>query len=310
MNNRQERLLREYIRGNLDDRSPLNEGVKDVVKKALSAGLSRVKNLIATLEQFEPASLSIKSTLEKSGAGDFVSKVEVVGREFETSIEAVADSIPSGKNESRVLRSRRRNRSAITEVLAQRRALNEVALGGFEVVGLILAALGGVPLVLKGMYKLANLMGLKGVSEKLKVAYEHAHHFEEKFIDVIIPDKAMYAIYVSFEESRDPDAVANLKLYQDDPSSKLDGKRSMTLDEFKKSDVRKKYEKRVYALILLPWLISGLTSLHHAFHNWIGAIEGAATAEKAIFVGSRAAETAPVIASDIATAISSLAKAT
>jgi hypothetical protein len=82
----------------------------------------------------------------------------------------------------------------------------------------------------------------------------------------------------------------------------------MTLEEFKKSDVKKKYEKRIYALILLPWIISGLMSIEHMLHGWLGAVEGAATAEKSLFVGAQATDTIRKIAGEFATATASMSE--
>ena len=111
------------------------------------------------------------------------------------------------------------------------------------------------------------------------------------------------------EERSNPDRVANLNLYVDDPKTKLDGERSMSFEEFRKSDIRKKYEKRVYALILLPWIISGLMSIQHMMHGWLGAVEGAATAEKALFTGTQAVDVARKIAGEF-TAVAGVASET
>jgi len=311
MNNREEALLREYIRHNLRDQYILNEGVKDFILKAIKAALSKIEGLISKLKGFTPASEKVFDALEADGAGDFFSKVESMGREFEASIDAAASAVPSKLGESKYrsgMRYKRNRRSTIREHAQRRLALNEVVLGGFEIIGFILAAIGGVPLLLKGLYKLTGMLGFKGVSEKLEIAYEKAHHFEEAVVNIAIPDRALYAIYIAMQEEEKPDAVANLNLYTDDPEMKLDGERSMTLEEFSKSGIKKKYEKRAWAVLLLPWLISGLFSLGHMLHSIIGVMEGAATGVKAIEVGVAAAEPAAAIASEIGSAVSAMVK--
>ena len=302
MNRNEEKILREYIRAELTS-ARLDEGAKDILKKALGTALSKLDGLISTLKRLNPISDTVIDAIEKNDGAAAISSVEALGQKFESDIASASDALPAPKQESMAYK---RYRDTLTR--RRRQPINEVALGGFEIIGLALAALGGVPLVLKMIAKLAKLMKFDAVAAKLESAYKSAHHFEEKVIDIVIPDRAMYAVYVMFEERSSPDRVANLKLYQDDPKVKLDGDRSMTLEEFSKSDVKKKYEKRVYALILLPWLISGLLSIEHMLHSWLGVLEGAATAEKSLFVGTRVAEIVPVVASDIGAAVSSLSK--
>lgn len=341
MNNREERLLREYIRHNLSDQSVLSEGIKDLLKKPLSAALAKIEELINKLKSATPASDKVINALEKSGAGDFVSKVSAVGQDFETSINDAAGAVPSKMGESRrysPMRYRRNRQPTIIEDARARRALNEMVLGGFEIAGLILAAIGGVPLLLKGLKKLAGFLGFDGVAEKLNMAYEKAHHFEEMVVDYAIPDKALYAVYLAIEEERNPEEFANLKMYQSDASD-LGGqtfksthrrdrdelgqgtgrlkrtmsgrglRRTLTLEEFAQSEEKQKYQKRTWAIVLLPWLISGLFSLGHMLHGIIGALEGVATGVKAVEVGTAAAEVAPGIASEIGVAVRAIARA-
>lgn len=300
MNRHEEKLLREYVRLQLG--TPiLSEGIGDLFKKGVSSVLSKISKMIDSLEQMKPTSLAVTDVLKKNGADNAIAQIGAMGEQFKSSMADADKSIPAPKQESFALK--RYQRTILERKSFQRhnkKRLDEV--GVFESVGLVLAAIGGVPLILKAAYKLASLMKFEKAAEKIKVAYEAAHHFEEKVIDVVIPDKAIYAFYMMLEERSSPDKVANLKLYIDDPKSKLDGERSMTLEEFKKSDIRKKYEKRAYALILLPWIISGLTSIEHMLHGWIGAVEGAATAEKSVFVGAQAADVARKIAGEFAAA--------
>lgn len=300
MNNQDEELLREYVRMQLSD-SILNEGISDLFKKGVGAVLSKISKMIDSLKQMTPTSDAVIDVLEKNGADSAVAQIGTVGEQFESSMAAADKSVPAPKQESfafkryqRVILERR------TSQYTHKKTITEV--GVFESVGLVLAAIGGIPLILKAAYKLAALMKFEKAAEKIKVAYEASHHFEEKVIDIVIPDKAIYAVYMMFEERSNPDKVANLNLYVDDPKSKLDGERSMTLEEFRKSDTRKKYEKRAYALILLPWIVSGLVSIEHMLHGWIGAVEGAATAEKSVFVGTQAVDVARKIAGEFTAA--------
>lgn len=306
MNKQEEKLLREYIRAHLDE-PILSEGIGDLFQKGVEIALAKISKIIDSLKQMTSTSDAAISILEKNGASDVVSKIDSIGEQLESSMVAVDEAVPSPKQESRAFRRYQRTifeRRAMLQ--SNKRSIREV--GVFEAVGLVLAAIGGIPLILKAAYKLASFMKFKNAAEKIKVAYSAAHHFEEKVIDVVVPDKAIYAIYMMFEERSNPDKVANLNLYVDDPKTKLTGERSMTLEEFKKSDVRKKYEKRVYALILLPWLISGLMSIEHMLHGWLGAVEGAATAEKSLFVSAQATDAIRKIAGEFATAATSMSE--
>ncbi len=341
MNIKEEALLREYIRQNLRDKTLLSEGVMDILKKALKSAYSKIQSLIDSLKRATPASDRAYSALEKAGAGDFVSKISSMGEEFEASINSAASAVPANMGESRRYAPplyRRNRRPTIIEEARSRRALNEIALGGFEIVGFVLAAIGGVPILLKILKKLAGFLGLDGVAEKLNVAYEKAHHFEEMVVEYAIPDKALYAVYLAIEEERNPEEFANLKMYQSDASD-LGGqsfksthrrdrdelgqgtgrlkrtmsgrglRRTMTLEEFAESEEKQKYQKRTWAIVLLPWLISGLFSLGHMLHGIIGALEGVATGVKAVEVSTAAVEVAPSIASEIGTAVRAITRA-
>lgn len=172
-------------------------------------------------------------------------------------------------------------RSNITLIESQR--LDEAGIVGLA--GLALGTLGGIPLLLKGLHKLANYLGLEKTSSALEHAYHAMHHVEESVIDYLVPDNLSYLYYKSkhkvFAKSNEPE---------------------MTLEEYKTSEVRGKVEMRIYKVVLVYFLFHGVHGALEAGFSMLGAAEGAASTVKAIEIGTGIAELAGGIAANRAVA--------
>lgn len=148
------------------------------------------------------------------------------------------------------------------------------------VLGIGFALLGGVPLVLKGLHKLAVYLNATKTAELLKRSYEITHKIEEKTIDWMIPDKLSWLIYQGLQKRGIKTA-----------STKL------SYDEFKadKGHAKSKIEGLVYKVILIYFAFSGISSVLHAGVSLLSFVEGGATAVKGIELAKGAIDIAKMI---------------
>lgn len=148
------------------------------------------------------------------------------------------------------------------------------ALDPFSMAGLALGAVGGIPLLMKALEKLANFLKLDKVADAFGKAYYVTHKFEEFTVDRIIPDKLSYAWYQRAH------SIVNKN------------KDMLTFEEYSKNKdgIRAKVEKQMYIIMLIPFLLSGVTGMLHAGKTLVGVAEGAASTVKAIEIGESVAE--------------------
>ena len=182
-------------------------------------------------------------------------------------------------------KSRHLNEVAIPEnlrtsaTIREAQQLNEAGLVG--ILGISLGALGGIPLLLKGLHKLAKYFGLEKTAVALESAYHVMHHLEETVIDYLVPDKLSYMYYQSKH-----------KIFAKETET------AMPFEEYKTSDVRKKVEMRIYKIVLVYFLFHGVHGALEAGASLLGASEAAASTVKAIEIGTEIAELTGVIAGD------------
>lgn len=148
-----------------------------------------------------------------------------------------------------------------------------------SVLGVGFALLGGIPMVLKGLYKLAEYLGAEKTAAILKKAHHFAHKVEEKTIDWMVPDRLSWAIYMALQK-RGIKAAAH----------------KLTYEEFKanKGGAKLKIEGLVYKVILIYFAFSGITSALHAGASLLGFVEGGTSAVKGIELASGAMEIANI----------------
>lgn len=306
MNRREEDLLREWIREELGA-AHLSEGVADTLRssilKVAKALGGRLDSKIASLRNAESASEQLTDLiLDAPGGSKVVSSISQLGSQF----KGAADDVLQHKFETPAANESRARKvlpvlyeiNSVLGPAGRRRRLNEV--GVFELVGLGLGLMGGIPMLLKGFHKVAKLFRMDKTSDLLKKMYETAHHIEEGFVDVVIPDRVSYFVYVKYQEAKNPEKVANYKIWEVDPDSPASkaikpNQRIMSREEYLESDQKKKIEKGLYIVLLTPWLINGLVALKNFISNIINWAEGAATAVKGLEVGELASMTAELV---------------
>lgn len=286
---RRNRMARGRSRGPV-----LNEGkVMDSLKKSMASAaqklVSKIDEKIGQLKSYVPVAEELTDmVLDVEGGTQVISDIQQDGSKFKDAADDIKSidlpAIESVKTESAVLRSTHAINETVIEMdmsNQSRRLLKEV--GVFEIVGLGLALMGGIPMVLKLLMKLAGFFKLNKTKEVLKKAYDAAHHFEETVVDYLVPDRISYAVYKKFTQKFGK------------------GKKILEYEAYRGSKERKRFDKMLYLVLLTPWLINGLIALKHFVSNMINWVEAGATAVKGIEVAELGVEL-PQVIRDIAVA--------
>jgi len=185
-----------------------------------------------------------------------------------------------------------------SEYVRQQETLNE--MGPETILGFGLAIAGGLPLLFKGLRKLATYLKATKVAELFEKAEHVAHALEEKVVDYVIPDRLSYEIY----------KFLNKKGYHVSSKQEL-----LSYEDFKidadKTGARKKTEGLVYKALLIYFAINGLISVLKAGASLLGFVEGGATAVKGVELARGAEEVAEIIqAAEVVAATAATAAAT
>jgi len=171
-----------------------------------------------------------------------------------------------------------------TAYVRQQKILSEMGPG--TILGFGLAIVGGLPLLFKGLSKLANLLNAPKIAGILQKAEHVAHAIEEKVSDYIVPDKLSYQIY-KFLNKKGYHVTNNKELLSyEDYKSDSDN-----------SNARKKTDGLVYKALLIYFAINGLIGVLKAGASLLGFVEGGATAIKGVELARGAEEVAEIIAS-------------
>jgi hypothetical protein len=157
--------------------------------------------------------------------------------------------------------------------------LNESLTAG-TIMGVGLAIMGGLPMLFKGLHKLAKVLHAEKCSALFEKAYHVSHHFEEKAIDLVVPDKLAYFVYGVLWKR-------GLKL----------SKNHLELEDFKadKEHAKTKSQGLIYKAVLIYFAWSGLQGVLHAGASLLGFVEGTATTVKGIELARGATEVAALV---------------
>lgn len=162
-------------------------------------------------------------------------------------------------------------------------ALNE-DFGVTAALGVGLAIMGGLPLLFKGLHKLAEALGAHGAAELFEKAEHVTHHFEQKVIDFALPFKLAYAVYLGLWK-------LGIKLTKgDEPLNEIEIKAE---DEGK--EAIKHAKGLIYKVLLIYLAINGLAGVLKAGASLLGFVEGGATTVKGIELARGAEEVAKLI---------------
>lgn len=154
--------------------------------------------------------------------------------------------------------------------------------GVLGVLGITLGVIGGVPMLLSGLEKLAHYLGFEKTAKLLKKAHHVAHHFEEKVIDYVVPDKLSYLLYKKLYEKK---MVLS------------SGDKLLNYEEYVAGNdkARQKTEALVYKAMLIYFAIQGIFAVLHAGASILGFVEGTATTVKGIELAKGGSEVAKLV---------------
>lgn len=175
--------------------------------------------------------------------------------------------------------------SSVYEVLLEGPGSDLEQLNEFGVTGALgvgLAIMGGLPMLFKGLRKLARALHAPKLVHLFGKAEHVTHSFEVKTINAVIPNKLSYGAY-KLLHSRGLKFSKETKdmLSYEEFSSDADGSRAM-----------KQVNSLLYKSLLIYFAFSGLSSVLHAGASMVGFVEGTATTVKGVELASGAMEIA------------------
>jgi len=157
--------------------------------------------------------------------------------------------------------------------------LDESVMGS---IGIVLASPKLIMWALTLLSKLAgkfNSERAQSVSKKLHDAGQWVHHAEENVIDKVVPNKAAYLYYKAKTGVKEKLGVAGR-------SEKQSGVGLTSEKDFANDKKLRMITKmQMHKIMLLPFLLVGLTHIFHAFHSVFGAADALATIAKTAEVG-------------------------
>lgn len=296
----QEELQRKYLieEGLWDD---VKDGVKKLsnfvsekFKSAVGEWSSTINAKIETLSQ-KPEELNLVMAAIKQGmaeSGDSLPLDETLKMAKELTKDAALAAIQSDlegpvkekaeKLQTGVAIGEAYSILTTNEYIKQQEILKEMGLE--TIIGFGLAIVGGLPLLFKGLLKLANYLNAPKAAKLFEKAEHVSHAIEEKVIDYIVPDALSYQIY---------------KFLNDKGYHVTNNKKLLTYEQFKsdsdKSGARKKTDGLVYKAMLIYFAINGLVGVLKAGASLLGFVEGGATAIKGIELAHGAEEVAKIV---------------
>lgn len=167
-------------------------------------------------------------------------------------------------------------------IAGQVESLNEV--GVTAVLGVGLAIMGGLPLLFKGLHKLAEVLGAHGCAELFEKAYHVTHHFEQKVIEFAMPFKLAYLVYLGLWK-------LGIKLTKgEEPLNEIEIK-----GEDEGVQALKQCKGLVYKVLLIYFAINGISGVLHAGASLLGFVEGTATTVKGVELAKGAIEVSKLV---------------
>lgn len=139
------------------------------------------------------------------------------------------------------------------------------SLSLITITSLALATIGGIPMILKGLMKVAKFLKMHSIEGKLEAAFEVAEFLEEKFTDIVVPDRLSYSLYTNTWKR-------GFKVSTD----------LLSFDDYRNSKARTTVERTMYRLGLIYFAYHGILGVLHSGLSMLGAAEAGATTVKGI----------------------------
>lgn len=250
--------------------------------RELRGSLESIKNMVFEAEKESREKLPISKDMEIAMKIPSLAKQAV--SEINTEKQAVSQIAPAVTQQAEIYTKH------VTNILNEikktstnkRQPLNEEAtITLTSIIGLVMAVLGGVPLILKGLYKLSKKLGFEKTSIAIHHVWHVVHKVEEKTIDYVVPDKLSYVLYNKAWKKGFKTSKAHLEFEQ---------------YKANQGGARKKVENLIYKIMLVYFLFAGFEVVLEAGASMIGVAKGAANMVKAIEIAGGVIEAGEIIA--------------
>jgi hypothetical protein len=269
--------------------------------KVISEKLSSMKIPEETKQMFQVIKQAMKETGESFKLNDSLKAAQELQKLGEAGAMNAIEQDLAGPVKEKAKQAQAKTQSesyigSIYKVLSetpetQKSNLNE-DFGASAVVGIGLAVMGGLPMLFKGLHKLANVLNAPNAAAMFEKAEHVTHAFEQKTIDFIVPDKLSYAVYkILFNKG--------IKMSNE----------MLSFEEFQvnsdKSNAMKKAQGLIYKSLLIYFAVQGIHGVLKAGTSLLAFVEGAATGVKGVELAKGAAEVAQLVkaSSSAATAV-------
>lgn len=139
------------------------------------------------------------------------------------------------------------------------------ALTLIAITSLALATIGGMPMLLKALLKIAKALKFNDKAKRIERTLEVVEYLEHKFVDIAVPDRLSYVVY---EKTWKRGFKVSPEL--------------LPFDEYRKSKARNTVESTMYRLGLIFFAYHGILGVMHSGLSVLGAAEAGATAIKGV----------------------------
>jgi hypothetical protein len=269
---------------------------KKLLSKSVSkieAGAAKLKPLVAMIKQAEQETgekLPTNQTIQAAMA--LPAKAKAAEAEIAQQKSAVA-ALPQAQPGAQQEACARQFDAILVEAMAvEKKPLNE-ALGPTVIIGFVLALIGGIPMLINGLHKLATKLTLTKTADMLAHMHHVTHSFEQKAIDYIIPDILSYALYTKFWK-------AGIKVRGSKAFDKPLSREEYTAGE---GNVRGTVESIIYKIMLVWFLAQGIRGAWSAGTSLLGLAEGAASSVKAVEIAAVVTQVAEILGPDALDAV-------
>jgi len=233
-----------------------NEGFLDPIRKFVGRLFAPIKNKLNAFQRLAKAMPIIgalwKEAQEESGERMPVTPMMRKAGQVGNTMDAAAPEV----------------RQAVTledlKPLPEDQQIDE-SLSLTAVIGLTLGAIGGLPLLVKGMQKFASALGLTKLAESLESLHGVVHHIEQKVVDVVIPDRLSYILFRKAWKGGFRASKVLLKF-----------------EEYRTSKARAKTESAMYSLLLIYFAWHGILGALHYGASLLGSAEATTSAIKGV----------------------------
>lgn len=255
--------------------------VSDAFKKAASGWVDSIREKLEGLsdipEEEKIVMDAIRSGIKKTGEKLELDQTLKDAKELkDTDVSQVLQSDLEGG-----VHDKAEQLSEIYDILSDHRYTRKSLAEG---VGIALGILGGLPMLLKGIKKLAEKLGATSFASLCEKAIKLVHKVENFIVDIVVPDRLSYHVYDYLHSH-----AGGEKFFL---HTKGEGTELLTFEKYKETgkehgSPREKTEQLIYKSILIFFLFEGLHKIFEESMGLLGSVlEGGAVSVKGVEVAA------------------------